>query len=105
MAKGGNVALVRLKAGGKFYEIGDTVPEQDDMDDLRAKGYVGSASDAKALEKKAADAEDKVAELEAKVAELTAELEAAQLAAANAGADTQESVTDAEADEAKKIGN
>ena len=105
----GNTALVRLKAGGKFYEVGDTVPEQDDMDDLREKGYVGSANDAKALQKKVEESEDKVADLEAKVAELTAELEAAQLAAANAGADTQQSVTDEEAaaaaEEAKKIGN
>lgn len=106
--KSGSVALVRLKAGGKYYEVGDTVPEQDDMDELRIKGLVGSANDAKALEKKASDAEASVAELEAKVAELTAQLEAAQLENAQATADTQESVTDAEAAEAaeaKKIGN
>jgi molecular chaperone GrpE (heat shock protein) len=109
--KSGDVALVRLKAGGKFYEVGDTVPEQDDMDDLREKGYVGSANDAEALKKKAEEAEGKVADLEAQVAELTAQLEQAQLDSANASADTQESVTDAEAKAAaeaadqKKIGN
>jgi len=108
----GDVALVRLKANGTIYEVGDKVPEQDDMDDLRARGVVGTQSDVKALQKKADEAEANVSDLEAQVADLQAQLEAAQLAAANAGADTQESVTDAEAaeaakaaEEAKKIGN
>ena len=97
-----DVALVRLKGGGKTYEVGEEVPKFDDADDLRKRGLIGSASDAKALQKKAADSEARVAELEAQVADLTAQLEQAQLDHANATADTQESVTD---DEAKKIGN
>ncbi len=98
----GNVALVRLKANGVIYEVGDTVPEQDDMDDLREKGYVGSADEAKELKKKVEESEANIADLEAQVAELTAQLEQAKLDNANAAADTQESVTDAEA---QKIGN
>lgn len=97
-----HVALTRVKAGGKFYEVGEVVPKQDDSDALVAAGVLGSASDAKALQKKAETDANTIAELEAKVAELTAELEQAQLDQANATADTQESVTDAEA---KKIGN
>lgn len=101
MADAKEVALVRLKAGGRVYEVGEAVPKQDDMDLLRERGLVGSPSDLKRLEKDKKAAEDKVSELEAQVAELEAALGQAQLAQVNATADTQESVTDAEA---KQIG-
>lgn len=98
-----DVALQRLKSGGKIYEVGEEVPKLDDSDALRKAGVIGKPSDAKALQKKAEESEKTVAELQAQVADLTAQLEQAQLEHANAAADTQESVTDAEA-EAKVIG-
>lgn len=105
MAKGDkHVALTRVKAGGKFYEVGDVVPPQDDSDQLVEAGVLGSPSDAKALQQKSEEQTNRIAELEGEVARLTAELEAAQLAAASESADTQESVTDTEAEKAK-IGN
>lgn len=107
MAKGDSkhYALTRVKAGGKFYEIGDEVPKQDDSDQLVAAGVLGTRQNVKDLEKKAEEQTDRIVELEAQVADLTAQLEAAQLEATNAGADTQESVTDLEAEAAKQIGN
>jgi len=95
------VALTRVKLEGRYYDVGDEVPKQDDEKKWVDAGVLGTASDAKALQKKADEAESKVADLEAQVADLTAQLEQAQLDQANATADTQESVTD---DEAKKIG-
>ena len=106
MAKGEtkHYALTRVKAGGKFYEVGDEVPPQDDSAELVAAGVLGTKQNVKDLEKKAEEQTDRIAELEGEVARLTAELEAAQLAAASESADTQESVTDTEAEKAK-IGN
>ena len=107
------VALSRIKSGGKFYEVGDDVSKLDDVDNLKASGVAGSASELKQVEKERDDSNSRVEELEAQVADLQSQLEAAQLEASRAKADTQESVTDAEAQakreqeeaDAKKIGN
>ena len=86
-----NVALVRLKASGKFYEVGQEVPDKlEDLADLKEKGLVGTPNEAKQLLKAKEDADNKVAELEAKVAELQAEADALRNEATAAATPTEE---------------
>lgn len=91
-----DVALVRLKAGGKFYEVGDEVPKQDDSADLRERGLLGSSADAKKILDAQENAETKAAELEAKAEELRAQADQARNEATAVSTPT-ESVTDQEA--------
>jgi hypothetical protein len=61
MADGKLVALTRIKAGGKYYEIGDDVSKLDGLDSLKEQGAVGTSSDLKKQQKEPepAPAEDK----------------------------------------------
>lgn len=109
MAASKQYALVRVKAGGRFYEPGDEIPTQDDNDALVEAGVVGPKSKVDKLEKANEEQATTIEELQAQVADLTAQLEASQLALAQAQENT-ESVTDAEAKaaadaDAAKIGN
>lgn len=91
-----DVALVRLKAGGKFYEVGDEVPKQDDMADLKERGLVGSPNEAKKLLEAKEAAEGELADAQAEVERLQAEVDSLRLENVRAAENT-ESVTDAEA--------
>lgn len=100
-------ALVRVKAGGRFYEPGDEIPVQDDNDALVEAGVVGTNSDVKSLKKANEEQAVTIEGLQAQVADLQAQLDAANLELAKAQENT-ESVTDAEAKaaaEAAKIGS
>jgi hypothetical protein len=104
------VALVRLKSGGKTYEVGDEVPSDlEDLDTLKANGSVGTAADAKKVLQAQADREANIATTQQAATEAQLAADEAALAEFNAQAQT-ESVTDQEAaalnapDDEKKIG-
>lgn len=69
-----DVALSRLKAGGKYYAAGEEVPSDlEDADSLKERGVIGSSSDFDKQENEKKDAaeaaEEAQAEADAKQAE------------------------------------
>lgn len=72
-----DVALERLKAGGKYYNPGDEVPgDLEDADDLRERGVIGSAADAKAQQEERDNAAKEAEEAQAEADEKQAEADA-----------------------------